>query len=105
MISEACFYYLVWFIFFISGLISVSPLLRLEYKCLLTNTTGGYFCSINKLDETPDVKRFTDLDEYEISLCQSRDDGSESCEVLEKDYNPSLNSKECNCVDADCTHW
>lgn len=88
-----------------SGLIPASPLLRLEYECLLTNTAGGYSCSANKLEETPDVDIFTDLDEYEISLCQSRGDSPESCQMLDEEYNPSLYSKQPDCVDVDSAHW
>ncbi|XP_024862185.1 interleukin-21 receptor isoform X1 [Kryptolebias marmoratus] len=58
------------------------------YLCPLENTTEGYFCSVNKLDETPDVDTFTDVDAYSIALCQDEDGGSESCEGLEDEYEP-----------------
>lgn len=83
-----------------SALIPAS-LLRLEYECLLAHTAQGYFCSIDRREKRPDVDIFFDLDVYEISLCP--DNSSDSCEVLEEEYRPSLNSKRHGRVKAEAS--
>ncbi|KAM4715255.1 interleukin-21 receptor [Anableps anableps] len=64
-----------------------------EYKCLLKNATAGFFCSLNRswMAASDYVEIFSDLDKYEISFCQDGD--SETCEVLEKEYEPKLHIK------------
>ncbi|MEQ2271308.1 hypothetical protein XENORESO_002411 [Xenotaenia resolanae] len=68
---------------------------RREYKCLLTNTTAVFFCSIDRslMPDDDYTETFTDLDEYEISLCQSQDNKAETCELLEEEYMPALHIK------------
>ncbi|MEQ2240546.1 hypothetical protein ILYODFUR_016160 [Ilyodon furcidens] len=68
---------------------------RREYKCLLTNTTAVFFCSIDRslMPDDDYTETFTDLDEYDISLCQSQDNKAETCELLEEEYMPALHIK------------
>ncbi|KAM6897504.1 interleukin-21 receptor [Xenentodon cancila] len=68
-----------------------------KFECRLKKTTHGYFCS-NKTtsmmphdDDYPDI--FTDTDAYAISLCHNKDDGSETCELLDDVYTPVTNIK------------
>lgn len=65
---------------------------------MLENTNGDYFCSVKTLDPANDenyyFKTFMDMDNYEISLCHNQNNGSETCELLDEDYMPVLNSKE-----------
>lgn len=43
-------------------------------------------------DDYPEI--FSDADSFEISLCHSRDDGSEACELLDDEYMPVTHSKQ-----------
>lgn len=76
----------------------LSSLCRTKFQCMLTKADGDYFCSANKYPPMPDdesyKETFSDTDTYEISLHHYRNNGSETCEVLDKEYEPQKNSKE-----------
>lgn len=69
---------------------------------MLSRAGEYYCCSLDKSLQTPvddyysDPETFTDTDRFEVSLCHNKGDASESCELLDKDYMPSKNSKEPN---------
>ncbi|XP_030256963.1 interleukin-21 receptor [Sparus aurata] len=68
-----------------------------KFQCMLTKADGDYFCSANKYPPMPDdesyKETFSDTDTYEISLHHYRNNGSETCEVLDKEYEPQKNIK------------
>lgn len=49
-------------------------------------------CSVNRDDGSEDT--FVDMDIFELSLCHSQKNFSETCELLEEEYSPEMNSKE-----------
>ncbi|XP_034716867.1 interleukin-21 receptor isoform X1 [Etheostoma cragini] len=64
---------------------------RNKFVCMLKNTNGDYFCSVNTSNPMPDddySEPFDDLDSFEISLCHNKTDGSELCEKLDDNYEP-----------------
>lgn len=65
------------------------------FVCLLTNTNGEYFCSLQTFQPMPDefMRTFVNSDTYEISLCHKQKDGSESCDMLDDDYAPVTSIK------------
>ncbi|XP_029977755.1 interleukin-21 receptor-like isoform X2 [Sphaeramia orbicularis] len=63
------------------------------FECILSKANKDYFCSVNTMpNQHPDIP-FMDTDEYEISLCHSKSNGSESCKLLEASYKPVENIK------------
>ncbi|XP_028423239.1 interleukin-21 receptor isoform X1 [Perca flavescens] len=68
------------------------------FVCMLKNTNGDYFCSVNTFNPMPDddnhySEHFDDLDSFKISLCHNKTDGSELCEKLDDEYTPVTNIK------------
>ncbi|XP_031147214.1 interleukin-21 receptor isoform X2 [Sander lucioperca] len=70
-----------------------------KFVCMLTNTNGDYFCSVNTSNPMPDddddhySEPFDDVVSFEISLCHNKTDGSEMCEKLDYKYFPVTNIK------------
>uniref|UniRef100_A0A3B5L6I9 Fibronectin type-III domain-containing protein n=1 Tax=Xiphophorus couchianus TaxID=32473 RepID=A0A3B5L6I9_9TELE len=69
-----------------------SDLDQTEYKCLLKNTTAGFFCSLDRslMPDDDETERFSDDEYFEISLCENH---KEICELLEENYEPELHIK------------
>ncbi|XP_005803336.2 interleukin-21 receptor-like [Xiphophorus maculatus] len=69
-----------------------SDLDQTEYKCLLKNTTAGFFCSLDRSlrPDDDETERFSDDEYFEISLCENH---KEICELLEENYEPELHIK------------
>uniref|UniRef100_A0A3Q3VVE4 Fibronectin type-III domain-containing protein n=1 Tax=Mola mola TaxID=94237 RepID=A0A3Q3VVE4_MOLML len=61
------------------------------FLCFLTNTNGEFMCSVNRDDGSEDT--FVDMDIFELSLCHSQKNFSETCELLEEEYSPEMNIK------------
>ncbi|XP_014828941.1 PREDICTED: interleukin-21 receptor-like [Poecilia mexicana] len=69
----------------------ISDLDQTEYKCLLKNTTAGFFCSLDRsLMPYNETEKFSDDEHFEISLCKNH---NEICELLKEDYEPELHIK------------
>ncbi|XP_017166359.1 uncharacterized protein LOC103481062 isoform X2 [Poecilia reticulata] len=69
----------------------VADLDQTEYKCLLKNTTAGFFCSLDRsLTPYNETGTFSDDEEFEISLCENH---NKTCELLKEDYEPELHIK------------
>lgn len=70
---------------------------RMEYRCLLQNTSTGFSCSINRSlmpdDDEDYTETFADFDRYNISVCPSRESSPEICQLLEEEYTPALHVK------------
>ena len=65
---------------------------RKTFLCFLTNTNGEFTCSVSRDDGDEDI--FMDMDVFELSLCQSQNNFTQTCELLEAEYAPEINSKE-----------
>ncbi|XP_068162201.1 interleukin-21 receptor isoform X2 [Antennarius striatus] len=68
-----------------------------KFDCMLTKTSGDYFCSVKIHNVTPDhddyyALTFSDLDIFVISLCRKKSE-LENCDRLDKEYRPSMNIK------------
>ncbi|XP_071393199.1 interleukin-21 receptor isoform X2 [Centroberyx affinis] len=64
-----------------------------KYVCMLSNTNGYDFCSVNTKECDPDALNFLDSDIFEIFLCHDTRDESKSCELLNDKYTPRKNIK------------
>ncbi|XP_078147065.1 interleukin-21 receptor [Centroberyx gerrardi] len=62
-----------------------------KYVCMLSNTNGYHFCSLNTNEHDPDALNFLDTDIFEISLCHNTRNGSKSCKLLDDKYTPRRN--------------
>ncbi|KAM3592358.1 uncharacterized protein V6R79_017144 [Siganus canaliculatus] len=64
---------------------------QLTLTCRLTHTNENYFCSVNKSVLTDEI--FSDTETYDILLCHSQNNDSQTCKCLDDGYAPEKNIK------------
>uniref|UniRef100_UPI0037E74849 interleukin-21 receptor n=1 Tax=Semicossyphus pulcher TaxID=241346 RepID=UPI0037E74849 len=80
-----------------SWLTFVQTFEKTKFECMLINTGGDYFCSVDTSSPMTEydygLNNFVEDDTFQISLSHNQNDGAEICELLTKNFRPFLNIK------------